>query len=73
MPMGIFGRLPLFAQGKGREIRPSCDIRGPLSTNRKPPVETAVVYLKNVRPRDITTKPHNFPTRKPIPVQLPRF
>ena len=44
----------LFAQGKGRESELRT-VRGTVVDKQETPVESAVVYLKNVRNQDITT------------------
>jgi cellulase/cellobiase CelA1 len=44
----------LFAQGKGRESELRT-VRGTVVDKEETPVETAIVYLKNVHTQDITT------------------
>jgi hypothetical protein len=50
----VFAATPLFAQGKGRESELRT-VRGTVVDKDETPVETAVVYLKNVHTQDITT------------------
>jgi hypothetical protein len=49
-----FAATALFAQGKGHESELRT-VRGTVVDKQETPVETAVVYLKNVRTQDITT------------------
>ena len=49
-----FATTALFAQGKGHESELRT-VRGTVVDKQETPVETAVVYLKNVRTQDITT------------------
>jgi len=50
----VFTATALFAQGKGHdsELR---TVRGTVVDKQETPVDSAVVYLKNVRTQDITT------------------
>jgi hypothetical protein len=50
----IFAATAAFAQGKGKgsELR---TVRGTVVDKQETPVESAIVYLKNVRTQDITT------------------
>jgi cellulase/cellobiase CelA1 len=49
-----FAATALFAQGKGRESELRT-VRGTVVDKQETPVETAVVYLRNVHTQDITT------------------
>jgi hypothetical protein len=49
-----FATTALFAQGKGRESELRT-VRGTVVDKQETPVDSAVVYLKNVRTQDITT------------------
>jgi hypothetical protein len=49
-----FAATALFAQGKGHESELRT-VRGTVVDKQETPVESAVVYLKNVRTQDITT------------------
>ena len=49
-----FAATALFAQGKGHESELRT-VRGTVVDKQETPVETAVVYLKNVRTQDVTT------------------
>jgi hypothetical protein len=49
-----FTATAMFAQGKGRESELRT-VRGTVVDKQETPVDSAVVYLKNVRSQDITT------------------
>ena len=49
-----FSAAALFAQGKGHESELRT-VRGTVVDKQETPVDSAVVYLKNVRTQDITT------------------
>jgi hypothetical protein len=49
-----FAAAAMFAQGKGRESELRT-VRGTVVDKQETPVDSAVVYLKNVRSQDITT------------------
>jgi cellulase/cellobiase CelA1 len=49
-----FAATALFAQGRGRESELRT-VRGTVVDKQETPVESAVVYLKNVHTQDITT------------------
>jgi hypothetical protein len=49
-----FSATALFAQGKGHESELRT-VRGTVVDKQETPVDSAVVYLKNVRTQDVTT------------------